>query len=119
MRGINYMSIALDKVINFIIADAEANVGALCLLGLITFMTLGVWVVLQQKMGSDIFIDNKSWDDSHPNDDYCGPLLVACLLNKQMPAWNVPQFGPVKDCAACEAECDKTGEWPVYKCPWR
>jgi hypothetical protein len=118
MRGINYMSIALDKVINFIIADAEANVGALCLLGLITFMTLGVWVALQQKMNSDSYANRKSWNDSHPNDDYCGPLLVACLTSVWMPAWNIPNYGVRKDCRTCWAVCDDTGSWPEDMCPW-
>lgn len=49
----------------------------------------------------------------------CKPYFERCLEKIKQPKWNRKDFGPVKDCGACNRECKAhaRGIWPNYKCP--
>ena len=51
------------------------------------------------------------------NEKMCDTLTVECLEHRKQPPERVKQWGPEKDCGACQRECYKDGVWPEYKCP--
>jgi hypothetical protein len=108
------------RILNFLLGLIAPNAEAFCIVDDLTFATivgLSVLLVVLFKMGADIYENGKSRSADYPEGNICSNEFIWCLENVWQPDWNVPQYGPRKDCPSCFSRCVNEGAWPQEMCP--